>query len=283
MLMCKDPALSYLNSLGYNVIRHPRAAISPLYLMGRRSGVNEGLGPLPRLIKSDAATARPRPRVSQKEASAGIEGKTTGQLAVGVGLGILKGFLKGIGVEVDIDVDAQFGSAHKLQFSFSKVLVERVEPLDIGTFLSGARADLDNPVVRGYLQGGGKLYVLHEVIKSAQISVLFDSSSREDLTLKLPLLQKSVAGKATVGLKADKELALSFTGTEPLAFGFKCLQIWLGERDGQVVFETTPAAPGPRLHLGVPAQSGSGPLLIKDELVELTDAEESGASAPPPA
>lgn len=267
--MCKDPALSYLNSLGYNVIRHPRAAISPLYLMGRRGGVNEGLGPLPKLIKADAATARPRPRVSQKEASAGIEGKTTGQLAVGVGLGILKGFLKGIGVEVDLDV--HFSSSHKLQFSFGKVLVERVEPLDIGTFLSGAAADLDNPVVRGYLQDGGKLYVLHEVIKSAQISVLFDSSSKEDLSLKMPLLQQSMAGKATVGMKAEKELALSFTGTEPLAFGFKCLQIWLGEHDGQVVFETAPAAPGPRLHLGIPNQGSSGPLLIKDELVEILE------------
>lgn len=263
--MCKDPALTYLNSLGYNVIRHPRAAIAPLYLIGRKDGVTEGLGPLAKLIRGGAE--RPKPRTSRKEPSAGIAGKTTGQLDLAVGLGILKGFLKGIGVEVDVSV--AFTGVHKLKFSFGEVQVERAEPLDIGQFFDGAEADLDNPVVRGYLRGG-RLYVLYEVLKSAELSVLVDSSAKTDLNLKVPALQQSLGGKVGVGVKSEAENALSFTGTVPLAFGFKCLRVWLGERDGRPTFEAAPVAPKADVYLGPPEPDGDGPLLVRDGLLDIT-------------
>lgn len=277
--MCKDPALTYLNGLGYNVIRHPRAAIAPLYLIGRKDGATEGLGALPKLLKSRQPEPA-KPMVSRKEPSAAITGQTTGELDLAVGLGILNGFLKGLGV--DADVSAAFSGGHKLKFSFGEVVVERAEPLDIGAFLVGAEADLENPVVRTYLRGGGRLYVLHEVLKSAQVHVLVADSRQADLQLKVPVLQQALGGKAQVGAKSARENSLSFTGDKPLAFGFKCLQIWLREKDGRAVFEAAPAPPKPGLHLHNPSLSRddpNGPLLIRDELVELPEPLDPDASA----
>ena len=265
--MCKDPMLSYINGLGYNVVRHPRARLSPLYLIGRRDGVNEGLGPLEKLVKP---SERKLPRIRLNVDCASVEGKTTGQLSADVGIGILSPFLKELGVNVDLS--AQLSGLRKLKFRFHDVKSDETDLLDIGQFLDGAEADMGNPVVRSYLSRGGEVYVLHEVIKSPQMEVVFDQSDADSLAVKLPAIEKTFEGKVGVSVKREQGLSLSFTGNKPLVFGFKCLKIWLKEENGRTTFETSPVAANPRVHLGE-AQDDDLELLIRDELVELDGPE----------
>src|SRR5579875_3405935 len=88
----KDPALTYLNKLGYNVVRMPRAGIDPLQLIGRDQDIRP-LGPLTDYL--DAGVSPP-PILPPRDAVA-VNGQRTDALDCSVGLGILSNALKAFG------------------------------------------------------------------------------------------------------------------------------------------------------------------------------------------
>ena len=64
MLRCHDPRLTYLNDLGYNVVRLPRKGINPLGVLGRDGKSLSYLGTLDQIwrvrtrLQSPAIQAR---------------------------------------------------------------------------------------------------------------------------------------------------------------------------------------------------------------------------------
>jgi len=76
MAFCEDPALTYLNRLGYNVIRLPRTGLMPLEVLGSESGrAPEPLGrldsvwesklPVPAVTSGDVATVSGRSTIGE--------------------------------------------------------------------------------------------------------------------------------------------------------------------------------------------------------------------------
>ncbi|MEJ7606072.1 MAG: hypothetical protein WKF37_07345 [Bryobacteraceae bacterium] len=71
MFNCKDPRLTYLNNLGYNVVGLPRQGIDPLHVLCRSGRRLEDLGHL----KSVWTTKEQLPAISGPNEVPNINGK----------------------------------------------------------------------------------------------------------------------------------------------------------------------------------------------------------------
>ncbi len=94
MGICKDPALTFLNHQGYDVVRHPRGGIGPLDVLGPDGKSLESLGSLDQVWHSNIAPPSAKP----PQPGAGIEGRKTADLDLSVGISLLDTVLEGRGV-----------------------------------------------------------------------------------------------------------------------------------------------------------------------------------------
>src|SRR6266498_3636659 len=93
MILCQDPALTYLNELGYNVVRLPRSGIVPLEVLGKKGNERpEPLGKMGTIWKSDFTTP-----VATKDVATSVNGKITKSLKLSVGITLLENFLAALG------------------------------------------------------------------------------------------------------------------------------------------------------------------------------------------
>lgn len=93
MALCTDKSLTYLNDLGYNVVRLPRKGLDPLDVLGRDGRSLERLGRLDQLWIS----RQPVPQIGPPQSAAHVNGQATGEMSMSMGLKVLNGVLKSIG------------------------------------------------------------------------------------------------------------------------------------------------------------------------------------------
>ncbi|QRK11348.1 hypothetical protein JQX13_15485 [Archangium violaceum] len=263
MGLCTDPATTYLKRLGYNVVRLPRENIQPLHLLGRQNGTVEYLGSLEKLITRPPADP---PVTTRDQAAAGINGQKTDNLSLSIGINILKGILAQFGAGAGIE--AQYQQARKVRFEFSNVLADSVEPLAVGQFLKKAEVDADNPVLKQYVLGKGRLYVITEVIKSNEFTVSAEKSGGGDVQLDVPQLQDVVGGKLKVEASAGQQNTVTYKGDKQLVFGFKCFEV--GVKDGDItLFTAQPGAVAMAINSSTGVVPGDSTLLDEGGLLEL--------------
>lgn len=273
--MCKDPALSYLNDFGYNVVRLPRADIRPLDLVGRHRGHVERIGRLDQLI---SPSKKPQPQVRWNSQVSGLEGQLSDQLDFSFAAKIVAAFVQGLGGNPA--VSSKLSQLTKLRIQLSDVKSDRAEPAAIGQLLDGATLETSNPLWAPYLSGAGKLFVIFETLKSSSLKLQVDEAHSASASIDLPVLREVAGANVHVEMKSESGLGLTFSGTQQLVFGFKCLEISLS--DGFIELQLAPpsvrAAMGvgspPVLRGEVPKASGDedgAALLHRDELLDFAD------------
>ena len=221
MAFCKDPALTYLNNLGYNVVRLPRAGISPLDVLGRDDKRVERLGELGQIWNS----VSPIPLPEKGIIASAINGKRTDDLKLSIGLRILAGILTGMGAAVP-QLDFSYWKARSVQFTFAGVTVISVDPFSLGRYLAAGDLDTGNPFVTRYFDDEGcEAFVITEVLKSNTFSLTAKDEGGSEVSVDVPAIQQAVGAKVSVSLSDSASTELTYTGEEPLTFGFKAFGI----------------------------------------------------------
>ncbi len=273
--MCKDPALSYLNDFGYNVVRLPRADIRPLDLVGRHRGSFERIGRLDQLISPSKS---PFPSVRWNCAVSDLEGQRSNQLDFSVAAKIVAAFISGLGGNPA--VSSKLSHLSKMQIQLSDVKSDRAEPAAIGKLLDGAAIETSNPMWSAYLSGAGKLFVIFETLKSGSLKLHVSEEQKAGASIDLPVLKEMVGGNVNVEIKKEAGLGLSFSGSQQLVFGFKCLEISLS--DGFIELQLAPPSVRSAMGVGSPSvmrgevaksagdEDGST-LLAKDDLLDFAE------------
>ena len=220
MALCKDPSVTFLNNDGYNVVKLPRAGIEPLDVLGKDSST-ELLGPLSSVWKSSVAV--PSPGAPQPVTS--IEGKKTSKLDLSIGLKVLANVLSAFGATTP-SLSAQFQKAKTVQFSYSNVVSVSIAPLVAGNFLASGNLNTDNPAVEHYFaDDDAQAFLIFDVLKSNQISVVAQDQSGVDLKVDVPAIQGLVGANVGVTTASSSDQTLKFTGPGQVTFGFKALEI----------------------------------------------------------
>jgi hypothetical protein len=249
----RDPSVTYLNKLGYNVVKLPRTGIEPMDVIGRDQTM-QWLGP----IDSIWTSAIPKPQPGPAKPATAVTGQRTDALDLSVGLNILANTLAAFGVTVP-SLDVAYKSAHTVQFSYSNVTVTEVSPFSAGSYLTKGELQSDNPVVKNYFLGGhAAAYLIVQVLKSNSITVTSSDEHGVAVDVDLAALQDV---DAKVGIKPSRSgnSTISFTGPDAITFGFAVQQI---ARDGGD-WSLHGAAPSGDIAFGSGQQSGApGPTVF---------------------
>src|SRR5262245_36433477 len=188
MFNCKDPKLTYLNSLGYNVVRLPREGIEPLDVLGRENGAIEDLGPLSLVWTTTEAL----PPIAGPKVIPNVNGEKSELLDFSVGIKILEGILKGMGAALPM-LSGAFQQAKKIQLQFVNVQGFSVKPLEIGNYLQKGDLNLDNNIAAHFFtEEDTQAFIISEVLKSNAIEVIATDSHGQSISADLPAISDMV-------------------------------------------------------------------------------------------
>ena len=225
MGLCTDSSVTFLRNLGYNVVRHPNAALKPLDLVGVQDKESNYLGPLDLLISNPPATA---PAVTMDVVAANINGQLSSKLSIDLGANILGSVIGALGGG-NLGASVTYTNARTIQFQYTDVLNDQVVPLQVGNYLRDGRVDSGNLILKQYVLGNGDLYLITKTAKSKKFSVAFEMNNGAAAKVDVPLIQSIAGGSVNVTVDAQRKHVVSFEGAQPLVFGFQCFQVGVTE------------------------------------------------------
>jgi len=262
MGLCKDKSVTFLKNSGYNVVRHPNAAIHPLDLIGVQKKSPLYLGPLNLLITNPPVAL---PTVTKGIKAADINGKASSKLKIGIGANVLGAIVGAMGGEIGVDLS--YTNARQIEFSYAGVLNDQVVPLEVGSYLRDSEVDADNLILQQYVMGNGTLYLITKTAKSNKITVTYERSDGVAARLDVPVLQDVAGGNVEVDTSSAASGKITFEGDEDLVFAFQAFQV--GVVDG--VLSLTSVRPG-GVFLAVDDPDGDRPVIFDTHgLLEFED------------
>ena len=227
MGICRDQSTTYLQRLGYNVVRHPQEGISPLHLIGRQRGTTHYLGSLHQLITNPSG---PLPPTQTDLAAADVNGKRSSKLKLAIGADILGSIIGAMGGT--LGVETSYTNARTVEFVFSDVLKDSAMPLDVGNYLRDGDIDAGNKILSQYVLGNGQLYVILETIKCRKITVNYEINDGVGAKVEVPVIQGVIGGNIEVKTDQNSASTVTYVGKTALTFGFRCFEV--GVEDGDL-------------------------------------------------
>jgi hypothetical protein len=231
MGLCKDPRLTFLNDLGYNVVRLPRQGIRPLGVIGQDHKSRLWLGTLDQIWQSETKAPAPGP----PSPMGGIKGQKTSDMKLSFGLEILANVLGGMLGTKAPSLDFAYENARSVQFEFGDVRAVGIDPFAIGSFL--ASGDLKpSPVVKRYFTGEDDVeaLVICEVLEARSIGVVARRDAATEVAVEVPRIQAALGAKVGVTARNQSSTDVQYEATEFLVFGFKALGIGISNGEWQV-------------------------------------------------
>ncbi len=220
MAKCGDKSVKTLNGKGYNVVKLPRAGIEPMDILGKDDQATEWLGPLADVWQTTVAL----PTVSTVPA-VDISGQQSNTLDLSVGLKMLGNILSAFGASTP-SLDLAYKKAKTLQFTYGQVTSTTVRPLQAGNFLAGGTLNTANPVVKHYmLDDEAEAYLIFDVLKSNEISVVATDQQGTEVKVDLGVVQSMVGAKVGLSAAGSGGTTLTYKGTIPVAFAFRAFEI----------------------------------------------------------
>lgn len=239
MGICIDRSVNYLKTLNLNTILQPQENLRPLALLGEYGGARGIIGSLDQLVE---ATTAPLPEI-ESGVAANINGQRTSKLPISLGINILGNIIGAMGG--NLGVTAAYEASRKIEFSFADVTRHRANIISIGDYLQASDIRWDHVILRKYLFGSGKLYVLTEIVTSSKFGVTAYRKDNSSIAVQVPVIQQAVGGNVSVGSESESTTTVQYDGGKQLAFGFAAIELAAGEMgdDGELdlVFRPTKA------------------------------------------
>ena len=249
----KDPSITYLNALGYNVVKLPRVGISPLSLIGKDQTTNF-LGDLTSMWTGPQPALLPGPPYPASV----VNGQKSAALDLGFGLNILGSTLAVFGASSP-SIDLSHTSAKGIQFSYSGVTSSSIDLGILGGYLPKGRLNADNITVQRYFGTPCcEVFLIYEVLRSSSITITATDSSNNGVALDVPAIQGIVGAKVSVKPSNASNTAVTFASTDGIAvtFGFKAVRLSLISdiESGKLTFQDVQASGD--IAFGVPSYPG---------------------------
>lgn len=216
----KDPALTYLSSFGYNVIKLPKSDFSPLMVLARSNKSLQRVGQLTSVFKPGAS---PLPTISANNAAASISGQRSSDLKVGIGLSILGGLISALGGST-LGLSASYQKARTIAFELADVVEDRVDFGQLDAFLADADGQPFSPTISRLLEDD-EIFVTTAVLRSNKVLVEGKTEGGHGLALDIPIVQQAVGGKLELKLASGSQSKIYYEGDQPLAFGFQAVRV----------------------------------------------------------
>jgi hypothetical protein len=263
MAICDDPKLTYLNNLGYSVLRYPRQGIAPLGIIAADCKKRDLMGTLDQIWKSSVAVPVPGPQL----AAGNISGFRSSDLKISAGLDILANALNGMFGGSAPSVDVAYADAKSMQFQLGDVTTSGIDPFVIGDYITKGELASQNPFVRRYFTGqdGTRAYVISQVLLAKSLKVTAKRDDSTAVKVDVPAIQAAVGAKAGVTVSGSDSTEVTYSNPMPLVFGFQMFEvIYAGGR-----WDVRGVAPAAATAFSDESDADHDPVVADGELMEI--------------
>ena len=258
---CKDPTLSALKSIGYNVVQLPRVDLHPTQLLVSENKRLKRLGEMSSVF-SPGPGAPPLPPIGPDRPGPSIAITKTASMEVGAGLNILGGLISALGGST-LGLSSAFSKARSIEVEYSGTLENGAQIALIDAFLSGATINPFATATKQMLEAD-LVYVVTSTLKANKLTVKATDQNKNSVGIDVPVLAQAVGGNLKVSGSGAASTTVTFEGTIPLAFAFQAVKLIFDKG----VFRSMKLIDGGGVIAeGTAAQDSDAPAMIDDDLL----------------
>jgi hypothetical protein len=217
-----DPFLTYLKKFGYCVVRHPRANVQPLQLITKKGSSYHARGSVTTVF--DPGDTVPLPAITQDVVAANINGQKSGNLKIGVGLNLLGNIISAMGGS-PIGLKVAYERTRYAVFEFDDVLRDEIDVAALDQFLTDADVDPFSTHLEKMLEAD-RVYVTTSTIKSKKFTITAKDDNEVGIDVSIPVIEGIVGGQVEVGGSSDSTATVTYSGSQPLVFGFQAVRLF---------------------------------------------------------
>ena len=205
---------NWLKDYGFNAMQLPRRDLGPADVLYRANGqFNQKVGRLSMLFSGDD-----QPEATPGEPVADIGRTIERKVDVSLGLKIL-GALFGGSQSSSLGARTEVRHAKTLTITYQDVTQDSLAVLELQSWL-------ENATIRGAQQAttwlnNDKLAAVTAVLRTPKLSIVAERDNGAAIQLNVPEIQGVVSGQAAVSAESDTSSTVTFTGAQPIAFGFQ--------------------------------------------------------------
>ncbi|RIV18101.1 hypothetical protein DYU11_29540 [Fibrisoma montanum] len=243
--LCRNDTTTYLrDTFKATPLLVPEARVKPLMVVARRNADIQFRGEL-RFLLDDPDWAFGL----RDEAVSSASLDKTRKVDAGLGLQILRGFLKGLNAG-HAPVEASLSGVKTLSLSFHNVRRHFADLNELGLALAGRRLNLNHPSL-GLFRGDDpyQMLLVSDAIVSSEFSINKESGGEGSLEAGVPALHDYLA-KAQTNLRrvSNTKSSITFEGDQPLTFAFSCVRLETDPATGalQILEAVTLRGDGPQ-------------------------------------
>jgi hypothetical protein len=163
------------------------------------------------------------PQIHPDTEGSKIQGKASSRVKFSLGVDVLGAVIGSFGG--NLGAGGTFTNARTVQFVFENVKSDHAVPLEVGNYLRDGDVDVDNVILKQYVMGRGKLFLITSTVKSNKFTASFERSENVGANVNVPVLQGVASANVKVEVDAQRAHVVSFEGNRDLTFGFKCYEV----------------------------------------------------------
>ena len=223
----RDPILSLLKDFSYTAVRLPRAGINPLLVLQQEEHELIVLGELPGLFVPGSVAL---PGIRRDKPAAFINGKSTRQLDLNVGLSLLGNIIGAI-TGNKLKLDTEYKRARTVTYEFKDVTLDDVDQIELSRYLATSQVAAGLDTLANALRAN-RLYVITSTIQSRSFTTVALTEDGVAVPLNVPVIRGAVGGSVNVKADSNSDSRVTYEGSERLVFGIQAAQIEF--KDGKV-------------------------------------------------
>ena len=221
--MRPDAAVNFLQNLGYSLVSLPRADLKPGQTLLRTNKKElTRLGDLSTIIAPEAGQFPPLS--TDNIAPSGLSGKESSSVDLSIGVSILGSILKALSGST-LGVDAAFKNTKSVTFAYLDVLEDHILLDQLDQYLSSSAFKQNQNTIQAELKQNN-IFVLVSTIKSNRISINAQGDNGLSGEVSVPVVQGIASGNLGVDVSRAAQGQVTFTGPNPVVFGFKAVQVF---------------------------------------------------------
>jgi len=246
----KDPILTLLKEYSYTAVRLPRTGIAPLQVLQKQGNDLIILGELRQLMEAGPTSY---PQVSADKQAGFINGKSSSELKLAVGLSML-GNIIGAMTGTKLKLNPAFGPAKSITYEFDDVMMNDVNQIELSRYLAGAKLLSGLGSIETSLEEGD-LFVITSIIKSRKFTASAQDSNGAEVPIDVEVLKGMAGGSVNFKIARSNQSKVTFEGSEELVFGIQAAQIEFEDGKIKGLKQIKPTGSAVR---GLPSKGGAG-------------------------
>lgn len=212
---------NWLKEYGFTAIELPRRDLAPADVVFRSNGgFDQKVGSLGMLFAPTDAL----PSTTSGEPTGSIARSFEKKVEAGLGLRIL-GALFGGASKLGAGLEAR--NAKTLAVTYEDVTQDSLAVLELQSWLERAQISTSRQATDWL--NAEKLATITAVLRTATLSIVAERESGVAVQLDIPEIQGIVGGDAKVSAGSGDSSKVTFTGNEPIAFGFQAFVMLFDE------------------------------------------------------